>query len=162
MSEQNTTTGASEDNKKLKQARSFTYYIFAVVIALWVYTLWADRVTPMTDQARVNGQVIRISPEVSGPISQIHVANNATVKAGDELVNIDPRPFELAVKAARFDLQKAAQSYQADSAAINVAKANEVAARVRVANARKTLSVTACLSSVAPLAKQRWTTWLQS
>ncbi|HDY7775270.1 TPA: HlyD family secretion protein [Vibrio vulnificus] len=137
MSEQNTTTGASEDNKKLKQARSFTYYIFAVVIALWVYTLWADRVTPMTDQARVNGQVIRISPEVSGPISQIHIANNATVKAGDELVNIDPRPFELAVKAARFDLQKAAQSYQADSAAINVAKANEVAARVRVANARK-------------------------
>ncbi|POB65967.1 hemolysin D, partial [Vibrio vulnificus] len=123
MSEQNTTTSASDDNKKLKQARSFTYYIFAAVLVLWVYTLWADRVTPMTDQARINGQVIRISPEVSGPISEIHIVNNSAVKAGDALLNIDDRPFELAVKAARFDLQKAAQSYQADSAAINVAKA---------------------------------------
>ncbi|NMU84222.1 biotin/lipoyl-binding protein, partial [Vibrio parahaemolyticus] len=80
--------------------------------------------TPMTDQARVNGQLIRISPEVSGPISQVLITNNSIVKAGDELVTIDPRPFELAVKAAKFDLQQAAQSYEADSAAISVAQAN--------------------------------------
>lgn len=138
MSENNDVTGpAAEDNKKLNQARSFTYYIFAIVVSIWLYTLWADRMTPMTEQARINGQVIRISPEVSGSIAKVHVVDNSPVQTGDVLVTIDPRPFELAVKAARLDLQQAAQSYEADSAAINVAKANEVAARVKVNNAKK-------------------------
>lgn len=119
MSDNNVHTSAEQSDKKISQARSFTYYIFALVAALWLYTLWADRMTPMTDQARVNGQLIRISPEVSGPISQVLITNNSIVKAGDELVTIDPRPFELAVKAAKFDLQQAAQSYEADSAAID-------------------------------------------
>ncbi|PWY26788.1 HlyD family secretion protein, partial [Vibrio vulnificus] len=108
MSDNNVQTSAEQSDKKISQARSFTYYIFALVAALWLYTLWADRMTPMTDQARVNGQLIRISPEVSGPISQVLITNNSIVKAGDELVTIDPRPFELAVKAAKFDLQQAA------------------------------------------------------
>lgn len=137
MSENKIETSSEQNDKKINQARSFTYYIFALVAALWLYTLWADRITPMTDEARVNGQLIRISPEVSGPLSEVHVVNNSSVKAGDPLVTIDPHPFDLAVKAARFDLQQAAQSYEADSAAIDVAKANEVAARVRVNNAKK-------------------------
>lgn len=99
MSDNNVQTSAEQSDKKISQARSFTYYIFALVAALWLYTLWADRMTPMTDQARVNGQLIRISPEVSGPISQVLITNNSIVKVGDELVTIDPRPFELAVKA---------------------------------------------------------------
>lgn len=137
MSENNVKMSSEQSEKKISQARSFTYYIFALFAILWLYTLWADRVTPMTDQARVNGQLIRISPEVSGPISQVHITNNSSVKAGSALVTIDPRPFELAVKAARLELQKAAQSYEADSAAISVAQANEVAARVKVENAKK-------------------------
>lgn len=137
MTEQTTDTSPESNSNKVNHARSFTYYIFALVIGVWFYTLWADRMTPMTDQARINGQVIRISPEVSGPISEVHVVNNGLVKAGDVLLTIDPRPFELAVKAARLDLQQSAQSYEADSAAINVAKANEVAARVKVENAKK-------------------------
>ncbi|HHY0418212.1 TPA: HlyD family secretion protein, partial [Vibrio parahaemolyticus] len=64
MSDNNVQTSAEHSDKKISQARSFTYYIFALVAALWLYTLWADRMTPMTDQARVNGQLIRISPEV--------------------------------------------------------------------------------------------------
>ncbi|AMG31563.1 HlyD family secretion protein [Grimontia hollisae] len=137
MSENNTQTSTEQSDKKISQARSFTYVIFVAVAALWLYTLWADRMTPMTDQARVNGQLIRISPEVSGPISQVSITDNSNVKAGDELVTLDPRPFELAVKAARFDLQQAAQSYEADSAAISVAQANEIAARVKLNNAKK-------------------------
>ena len=137
MSKNNTKTSSEQGDNKINQARSFTYYIFSLIAALWLYTLWADRITPMTDQARVNGQLIRISSEVSGSISQVHIVNNSSVNTGNELVTIDPRPFELAVKATRFDLQQAAQSYEADSAAISEAQANEVAARVKVNNAKK-------------------------
>ena len=137
MPENKIETSSEQNDNKINKARSFTYYILALVAGLWLYTLWADRMTPMTNEARVNGQLIRISPEVSGPISQVHVVNNNSVKTGDPLVTIDLRPFELAVKAAKFSLQQAAQSYEADSAAINVAKANEVAARIIVNNAKK-------------------------
>ncbi|MBP2701345.1 HlyD family secretion protein [Photobacterium lucens] len=136
---QDNNTPSENHSNKINKARSFTYWIFALVLAVWLYTLWADRMTPMTDQARINGQTIRISPEVSGTISNVSVINNSEVKVGEPLITIDPRPFQLAVNAAKFDLQQAAQSYGADSAAINVAKANEVAARVKVSNAKKNL-----------------------
>lgn len=132
------TTNKNEPSaeKKTQAARSLTYLIFGCVFLLWVYTLWADRVTPMTDQGRVNGQVIRISPQVSGPLANINITNNEAVSRGQVLVTIDKQPFELEVKSARLALQQAAQSYNADSASINVAKANEVAARVKYKNAK--------------------------
>ncbi|ENM5779200.1 HlyD family secretion protein [Vibrio mimicus] len=139
MSEQVTTKTHNKPSveKKTQSARSLTYAIFGFVFLLWVYTLWADRVTPMTNQGRINGQVIRISPQVSGPIASVNISNNESVSRGQVLVNIDKQPFELEVKAARLAIQQAAQSYHADSAAINVAKANEVAARVKFKNAQQ-------------------------
>lgn len=122
---------------KTQQARSLTYFIFLAVFVMWIYSLWADRVTPMTDQGRVNGELIRITPQVSGPIAQIHVANNAAVSKGDVLVTIAQQPFKLEVQAAQLALEEAAQSYHADDAAINVAKANETSARAAVNNARQ-------------------------
>ncbi|EAV2981192.1 HlyD family secretion protein [Citrobacter freundii] len=121
---------------KTRQARSLTYGIFLAVFILWIYSLWADRVTPMTNMGRVNGEVIRLAPEVSGPVASIHVANNDEVAKGQLLVTIEKAPFELEEKAAELALQKAAQSYHADSASIEVAKANEASARAAANNAR--------------------------
>ncbi|AKA17781.1 HlyD family secretion protein [Aeromonas hydrophila] len=121
---------------KTKQARSLTYGIFLAIFILWIYSLWADRVTPMTDMGRVNGEVIRLAPQVSGPVASIHVANNDEVAKGQLLVTIEKAPFELEEKAAELALQKATQSYHADSASIDVAKGNEAAARAAANNAR--------------------------
>ncbi|WP_370559608.1 biotin/lipoyl-binding protein [Edwardsiella tarda] len=127
---------ATSAQDKTKQARSLTYFIFLVVFILWIYSLWADRMTPMTDMGRVNGEVIRLVPQVSGPIASIHVANNEAVMKGQLLVTIDKAPFALEVKAAELALQQAAQSYHADSASIKVAKANGASARAVANNAR--------------------------
>lgn len=128
------TVAAAQD--KTKQARSLTYGIFLAVFILWIYSLWADRVTPMTDMGRVNGEVIRLAPQVSGPVASIHAANNDEVSKGQLLVTIEKAPFELEEKAAELALQQAAQSYHADSASIKVAKANEASARAAANNAR--------------------------
>ena len=77
------TVPAAQD--KTKQARSLTYGIFLAVFILWIYSLWADRVTPMTDMGRVNGEVIRLAPQVSGPVASIHAANNDEVSKGQLL-----------------------------------------------------------------------------
>lgn len=128
------TVPAAQD--KTKQARSLTYGIFLAVFILWIYSLWADRVTPMTDMGRVNGEVIRLAQQVSGPVASIHAANNDEVSKGQLLVTIEKAPFELEEQAAELALQQAAQSYHADSASIKVAKANEASARAAANNAR--------------------------
>ncbi|MGN5049019.1 HlyD family secretion protein [Aeromonas veronii] len=128
------TVPAAQD--KTKQARSLTYAIFLAVFMLWIYSLWADRVTPITDMGRVNGEVIRLAPQVSGPVANIHIANNDEVEKGQLLVSIEKAPFMLEEKATELALQQAAQSYQADSASIKVAKANEASARAAANNAR--------------------------
>lgn len=128
------TVPAAQD--KTKQARSLTYAIFLAVFMLWIYSLYADRVTPITDMGRVNGEVIRLAPQVSGPVANIHIANNDEVEKGQLLVSIEKAPFMLEEKATELALQQAAQSYQADSASIKVAKANEASARAAANNAR--------------------------
>lgn len=130
-------TPAAPAQDKTKAARSLTYFIFLAVFLLWLYTLWADRITPMTDQGRINGEVIRIMPQVSGPISKVHIANNDLVTKGETLISLEKAPFELEVQATRLAVQQAAQGYHADSAAIQIAEANENAARAKVNNARR-------------------------
>ncbi|WP_434361965.1 HlyD family secretion protein [Parasalinivibrio latis] len=135
-----TPENSPKDNERVdstRRAKKLTYYIFFAVLCIWLYSLWADRVTPMTDHGRVNGQVIRISPQVSGPIAQVLVNDNEAVHQGQPLVTIDKHPFELEVKAARLALEQSTQTFHSDSAAIDAAKANEVAARVKVANAHQ-------------------------
>src|SRR5262249_3424593 len=43
-----------------------------------------------TNDAYVEGRIIRISPKVSGQVIALHVDDNDTVKAGDLLLEIDP------------------------------------------------------------------------
>lgn len=126
-----------EKKPPIKSARHFTLYLFIAVLVIWVYTLWADRVTPMTDQGRVNGQLIRISPQVSAPIANIEVANNARVTKDQPLLQLDPAQFKLKVTAAKTNLQQTTQSVGANATGLEEAKANEVAARVKLNNARQ-------------------------
>jgi multidrug efflux system membrane fusion protein len=46
-------------------------------------------------------QYVSISPQVTGPIEQIHFKDGADVRKGDPLFTIDPRPFQAALDQAR-------------------------------------------------------------
>ena len=50
---------------------------------------------------------VDVRPRVSGELVKIHFTDGQTVKAGDILFTIDPRPFEIAVEAARAELARA-------------------------------------------------------
>jgi membrane fusion protein (multidrug efflux system) len=51
-----------------------------------------------TDDAFLASDIVSISPKVSGEVTKVFVKDNQEVKAGDPLVQIDPRDFETAVK----------------------------------------------------------------
>ena len=91
-------------------------------VLMFAYFVVADTYMPMTPEARVMRPVVRIAPEVSGPVERVHVSNNDHVEAGDPLFRIDPAPFELALEQARLEREAASQQNATLSASIASAK----------------------------------------
>lgn len=106
----------------------------AIVLSLTWYVL-ADRYTPFTTQARIDGYVIGIAPQVAGPVTRVMVTNNQEVEQGQPLFEIDASQYQIALNRARSDLENAGRQVGAGSAVVNAARANLLAAR---ANERKT------------------------
>jgi membrane fusion protein (multidrug efflux system) len=87
----------------------------AVVVLLLVAGIfwWRTRGHESTDDAQVDGHITQIAARVGGPVIRVNVTNNMAVKAGDVLVQIDPREYEIAVQRAKAELADA----QANAAA---------------------------------------------
>ena len=110
---------------------SWTRILLIVVAVVFVWYVWADRVAPWTDQARVDGFIVAITPKVSGKVKEVRVMQDQVVEAGDVLAKIDPRTYELAVQRAEARLEIAGQETGADTAAVAAAEASLAAARAR-------------------------------
>jgi multidrug resistance efflux pump len=113
--------------------RRLIHRVAAVCAVLFVWYVTSDRWTPYTDQARVEGYVVPIVPEVSGQVVEVAVGNNQIVAAGDLLLRVDPLQYELAVDDAEADLEKAGQN-------VGVGTADIAAAQARVADAKAQLA----------------------
>ena len=64
-----------------------------------------------TDDAYVGAQKVLITPDISGKIDKVVVREGQRVKQGDELFEIDPVPFRLAVQQAKASLDQTRTSY---------------------------------------------------
>jgi membrane fusion protein (multidrug efflux system) len=102
----------------------------AAGIGAWYYYDYAAR-HPTTSDAYLGMHLVRIAPQVSGPVKELAVRTNQAVEAGQQLLVIDPAPFELAVQQAEARLQQAKD-------ALTAAEAQVVAAQARVAAAQAT------------------------
>ena len=60
-----------------------------------------------TDDAFVEGRLIRVSPRVSGPVIHLYVDDNQEVKKGDLLLEIDPKDYEVRLQQAEAELKAA-------------------------------------------------------
>src|SRR5262249_2549447 len=69
-----------------------------VAVAVWWGSGYAFA---YTDDAYLTSDVVSITPEVSGPIDAVHVADNQWVTRGTTLFTIDRVPFALALEQAR-------------------------------------------------------------
>lgn len=75
----------------------------AVLVAVFIgWRLWIYyEVAPWTRDARVSADVVGVTPDVSGLVSEVHVRDNQSVHRGDLLFVIDPARFELALRQAQ-------------------------------------------------------------
>jgi membrane fusion protein (multidrug efflux system) len=80
----------------------------AAVLATGGYVGWrALAPREGTDDAQVSGHVSPVATRVGGTVIAIRVKDNQSVKAGDVLVELDPRDHQLAVVRAEADLASA-------------------------------------------------------
>jgi membrane fusion protein (multidrug efflux system) len=74
--------------------------VLALAIAGGLYFMSA-RHFEETDDAFIDGHVVPISPQVPAMVAAVHVDDNATVRKGDLLVDLDPTDYRVAVAQAR-------------------------------------------------------------
>jgi len=82
------------------------------IVGATLSLLTAIRVTdyhPRTDDANVRANFIETTAEVSGKLVSLPVKDNAFVKKGDLLFEIDPRPYEYALQQALSDQESLEQ-----------------------------------------------------
>jgi membrane fusion protein (multidrug efflux system) len=93
--------------------------IILVVIVLVLAALgfwWHSTYSEDTDDAQINGHLIQVSARISGQVIKVDVEDNQQVKAGDEIAELDPRDYQVAVENA----EAALASAQANAAAAQV------------------------------------------
>src|ERR1700720_3994594 len=73
---------------------------------------------PWTRDGTVRAYVVTMAPEVAGRIIKLPVADNQFVHKGDELFEIDPADYQIALEQAEAQAQR-------DGAALDYARANE-------------------------------------
>lgn len=110
--------------------------VLLIVLSLAWYLL-ADRLTPYTEQARVQAFVIPVAPEVAGRVTRVHVRNNQDVTLGTVLFELDPQQYRIAVDRARADLESTRRQIGASTAGIESAQASLRAARANELKARQ-------------------------
>jgi membrane fusion protein (multidrug efflux system) len=77
-----------------------------VVAAVAVY-FWRTSGRQSTDDAQIDGHITQVSARVGGTVVKVHVKENQVVKAGEVLIELDRRDYEVAVERARADLADA-------------------------------------------------------
>jgi multidrug resistance efflux pump len=89
------------------------------VAALLAWATWQVYMgTPWTRDGTVRAYVVTMAPEVAGRIVKLPVADNQFVQKGDDLFEIDPADYRIALEQARAQAQR-------DGAALDYARANE-------------------------------------
>jgi membrane fusion protein (multidrug efflux system) len=71
-----------------------------------------------TDDAYVDATVMMIAPRIQGTVYRVYIDDNYVVKAGDLLVELDPRDYAAAVAQAKAALDSARQTVDQEFAAV--------------------------------------------
>jgi membrane fusion protein (multidrug efflux system) len=103
--QQDTAPRSSEaTRRRANRARLVLLLIFLTGAAIGVGYWYLTRNQVSTDDAYTDGRAVTVAPQVSGTVVKLDVADNQKVKAGDVLVEIDPRAFQAARDQAAANL----------------------------------------------------------
>lgn len=128
-------------------SRCISLVIITAAVVLGFVVLDYSTYYPRTDDAEVFANYIGIAPQVDGPLVRLNVKDNQFVKKGDQLYEIDERPYEYALETALSE-QAVLEGQIADEqrrisalvSAVSVAQANIQSMQAEVKNAEQGVS----------------------
>ncbi len=108
------------------------------VVLLVLFVLAAGAVVPFawnylqsyesTDDAQIDGHIDPLSSRINGTVIRVHAEDDDRVKAGELLVEIDPRDYQVAVENAAANLAEVEQVVKAAQQDYDLSVANLAAA----------------------------------
>jgi len=113
-------SGSAPGPAPRRRGRNRVVLAFVIVVGLALltfgtrYVLYA-RAHESTDDAFIDGHIVGVSPKVASNVAHVYVDDNTHVKAGDLLVELDPRDSEARLAQARANLAAAVQQHRAAS-----------------------------------------------
>ncbi len=96
--------------KPLRIVINLFILLVAIGAGYWVWNYYLH--SPWTRDGRIRADVITISPDVSGWISELNVSNDQQVDAGDVLFRIDDARYEAAVAENKARAEQARYAWE--------------------------------------------------
>src|SRR5262252_3926514 len=120
--------------KRGRLGRIFVLIGIVAVLAVGGVYLWGYFNTyETTDDAQVDGHIDAISARINGNVVQVLAEDQQYVNAGDVLVRIDPKDYEVAVAKAEADLADAQAALESSRIDIPITSTN-TASQLKTAN----------------------------
>ena len=89
----------------LKYFSTLIVFALALLAAWWMWNTYMQ--APWTRDGKVRAELVDVTPEISGRITQLRVRDNQHVHKGDVLLELDAKPWQIAVASAVAQLAKA-------------------------------------------------------
>src|SRR6195952_2674454 len=106
------------------------------VVGVWAWYEMYGRWSESTDDAYVNGNVVEITPQVTGTVVSIGADDGDLVREGQVLVQFDPNDAEVALQSAEANLAKVVRQVRGLYSNVDGMKAQLAAQRAEVQKAQ--------------------------
>lgn len=133
-----------DDPRPFRKRAAAKWLLAAVMLAVAIvaFFVWHHySVRESTDDAQLDAHIVPVNARVAGTVLRIMVEDNQSVKAGDVLVELDPKDYQIALQRAQADLADA--------------EANAIAARTGIPLASTTTSTQLQSAEAGVAASQR-------
>src|SRR5258707_11722655 len=114
---------ATTKNRKVRLLPVIIIVLLVLVPSGYLFWLHLSKFES-TDDAEVDGQMYAVSARINGHVIDVKVEDQQQVKAGDVLVVLDPKDYEVAVAKARADLADAVATYESNRTGIPITSVN--------------------------------------
>src|SRR5450830_1409598 len=146
--ESNTATGKPDNNPRKRKVMliGLTLIVILSVVGVWGWYELYGRFNESTDDAYVNGNVVEITPLVTGTVVSIGADDGDLVHEGQVLINFDPNDAAVGLQSAQANLARTVRQVRGLYSNVDGMKAQVNAQKVDVQtaqdnfNRRKTLA----------------------
>jgi len=122
--------------RRPKLGRILAVLIVAVLAVGGYYLFRYFGTYETTDDAQVDGHIVAISSRISGHVAEVLAEDQQYVKAGDVLVRVDPKDYEVALSRAAADVADAEAALESSRIDVPITNTN-TASQLKTANSSR-------------------------